>query len=87
LGGGRLGIKRGWEGKLGKLGELGKQCRDVPWHVWELGKLGRQFVGAGLTDNVTQQTNNLTKPALVGEQEEMRKNFSSHQLPITNHQF
>ncbi|GEM_PF-2541606 len=48
------------------------------------GKLGRQFVGAGLTDNVTQQTNNLTKPALVGEQEEMRKNFSYS--PITYHQ-
>jgi lipid-A-disaccharide synthase len=22
--------------------ELGKQCRDVPWHVWELGEQGKQ---------------------------------------------
>jgi len=30
-------MKRSW-GELGKLGKLGEQCRDVPWHVWELGE-------------------------------------------------
>jgi hypothetical protein len=23
-------------GRVGEQGELGEQCRDVPWHVWEL---------------------------------------------------
>jgi tetratricopeptide (TPR) repeat protein len=23
------------------MGELGQQCRDVPWRVWELGKIGK----------------------------------------------
>jgi len=39
-----------------------------------------QFVGAGLTDNVTQETDNLTKPALLREQ------GLTYQSPIPNPQ-
>ncbi|MFP5271948.1 response regulator [Coleofasciculus sp.] len=36
------------------------ECRDAPWRVWGAGD-----VGAGFTDNLWRQTDNLTKPALL----------------------
>ena len=38
---------------------------------------GSQFVGAGLTDNVSQETANLTKPALLGESQSPNPNPQS----------
>jgi len=44
-----------------------------------VGDQERQIVGAGLTDNVTQETDNLTKPALLGK-EKGKKTFSTGRL-------
>ncbi|MEQ9671912.1 hypothetical protein [Coleofasciculus sp. G2-EDA-02] len=44
-----------------------------------VGDQERQIVGAGLTDNVTQETDNLTKPALLGK-EKGKTTFSTGRL-------
>ncbi|MEQ9671702.1 response regulator [Coleofasciculus sp. G2-EDA-02] len=49
------------------------ECRDAPWRVWEAGD-----VGAGFTDNLWRQTDNLTKPALLESDRGIASTLNSH---------